>query len=104
MYKAQWKHLQVLAGQFWKQWRSQYFNNLQHRQIWPVECRNIQTEDLVHMVGDTLPRNQWQKGTVDSVFPSSHGLVRKVSVRVIRNGKPVTYIRPITKLAHLMSD
>jgi hypothetical protein len=29
------------------------------------------------MVGDTLPRNQWQKGTVDSVFPSSHGLVRK---------------------------
>ena len=28
MYKAQWKHVQVLAGQFWKQWRSQYCNNL----------------------------------------------------------------------------
>ena len=55
------------------------------------------------MVDDNLPHNQWQKGTVDSVFPSSDGLVIKVSVRVIRNGEPVTYIRPITKLVHLMS-
>jgi hypothetical protein len=57
MYKAQWKHVQVLAGQFWKQWRS-------------CPCRVSQhtNRDIVLMVDDTVPRNQLQKGTVDSVF------------------------------------
>ncbi|CAC5372300.1 unnamed protein product [Mytilus coruscus] len=104
MYKSQWKHVQVLANQFWKQWNLQYLQNLQTRSKWPIENRNLQIGDIVLMFDVSLPRNQWPTGIIDEVFPSKDGLVRKVSVRVIKNGEPVTYTRPITQLVHLMSD
>ncbi|XP_071172930.1 uncharacterized protein [Mytilus edulis] len=104
MYKSQWKHVQVLANQFWKQWNLQYLHNLQTRSKWPSENRNLQIGDFVLMIDVSLPRNQWPTGIIDEVFPSKDGLVRKVSVRVIKNGEPVTYSRPVTQLVHLMSD
>ena len=104
MYQSQWKHVQLLADQFWKRWRTQYLHNLQSRQKWHVEGRNLQTGDIVTMIDDDLPRYQWPVGIVETIFPSSDGLVRKASVRVIRKGEPVTYTRPICKLIYLFSD
>ncbi|CAC5372315.1 unnamed protein product [Mytilus coruscus] len=59
MYKSQWKHVQVLANQFWKQWNLQYLHNLQTRSKWPIENRNLQIGDIVLMIDVSLPRNQW---------------------------------------------
>ncbi|CAG2230743.1 unnamed protein product [Mytilus edulis] len=92
------------ANQFWKQWNLQYLHNLQTRSKWPSENRNLQIGDFVPMIDVSLPHNQWPTGIIDEVFPSKDGLVRKVSVRVIKNGEPVTYSRPVTQLVHLMSD
>ena len=56
------------------------------------------------MLDSSVPRNQWPTGVVERVFPSSDGLVRKASVRVMKENVPVTYIRPITQLIYLFSE
>ncbi|XP_021358095.1 uncharacterized protein LOC110453467 [Mizuhopecten yessoensis] len=104
MYKSQWRHVQVLADQFWNRWSSQYLQNLQLRMKWQQERRNLEVGEVVLMMDSSVPRNQWPVGLVERVFPSSDGLVRKASVRVMRGTVPVTYIRPITQLVYLCSE
>ena len=50
-----------------------------------------------------LSRNQWPIGTINEVFPSKDGKIRKVSVRVKRGQNFVTYTRPINELVYLLS-
>ena len=50
----------------------------------------------------TVVRNEWPLGTVLRVFPSDDGLVRKLELGVIMNGKPVNYVRPITEIVKLL--
>ena len=104
VYKVQWKHVQVLADQFWKRWQSEYLHNLQKRQKWQHEHKNLVIGDIVLMSDKECKRNQWSMGTVDKVFPSADGLVRSVSVRTIKDLKPVNYTRPVTKLVYLFSE
>lgn len=48
-------------------------------------------------------RGQWPLGIVTRVFPSQNdGKVRTVEVRIIRDGKRVTFVRPITELVLLI--
>ena len=103
-YKVQWKHVQVLADQFWKRWQSEYLHNLQKRQKWQHEHKNLAIGDIVLMSDKECKRNQWSMGTVDKVFPSADGLVRSVSVRTIKDLKPVNYTGPVTKLVYLFSE
>ena len=104
MYKSQWRQVQLLADQFWKCWQQQYLRGLQVRRKWKEERRNLQKDDVVLMIDDSVSRIHWPVGIVEDVYPSSDGLVRKVSVRVISDGKPVTYTRPVTQLVHLLSE
>lgn len=104
MYKSQWKHVQVLANHFWKRWRNEYLQNLQVRKKWSQECSNLKKGDVVMMMDSDVPRIEWPLGIIQEVYPSSDNLVRKVSVRVVREGKPVTYTRPITQIVYLFSD
>ena len=104
MYRSQWRQVQVLANQFWKWWKDQYLQTLQPRKKWPNLCSNIQKGDVVLMKDSSSPRIHWPVGIVEEVYPSSDGLVRKVSVRVIFEGKPVVYTRPVTQLILLLSD
>ena len=104
MYRSQWRQVQVLANQFWKRWKDQYLQTLQLRKKWPNLSSNIQKGDVVLMKDSRSPRIHWPVGIVEEVYPSSDGLVRKVSVRVIFEGKPVVYTRPVTQLILLLSD
>ena len=47
-------------------------------------------------------RNNWPLGRIDSVYRSEDGKVRKVCVRVIKNGSSVTYMRPINEVVLLI--
>lgn len=49
-------------------------------------------------------RNDWPIGIVKCVFPGDDGRVRKVELKVVRNGKTTTYIRPITELVVLLES
>ena len=96
-YRRRWKHAQWLADQFWKRWRKEYVVNLKRRQKSITPSRNLATGDLVLLVDENLPRNQWRLGRVKEAMRSSDGLVRKVRVKT----QAGTLIRPITKLCLL---
>lgn len=104
MYKSQWRHVQVLAEQFWKKWNSQYIQNLQTRPKWQQERPNMKPGDVVLMKDSEAPRNCWPMAVINEVYPSSDSLVRKVSIRVMRDDKMVFYTRPITQLIYLFSS
>lgn len=45
----------------------------------------------------------WPAAKVERIFPSNDSCVRKVEVKVIKDGKPVHYIRPIVEILMLFS-
>ena len=101
--KRRWKQVQYLTELFWKRWRSQYVVNLQKRQKWCNEKKDLKIDDLVLVTDVALPRNQWPLGRVVDVNKSDDGRVRSVKIRVHRNNFKTTIIeRPIVKLVKLI--
>ncbi|XP_063446815.1 uncharacterized protein LOC134726347 [Mytilus trossulus] len=101
---AEWKRVMVLSDMFWSRWRKEYLNNLQSRRKWHKDVPNIKEGDVVLLRDKTLIRNEWPLGLVIRAFASDDGKVRKTELRVIRDGKPTVYVRPITELVLLVSD
>lgn len=101
VYTSQWKFVQFLAEQFWRQWRREYLQSLQHRRKWHDIQENIREGDIVIIKDNELHRNQWPLGLIECVYPGKDNLVRKVKLRVIRDGKPHEYMRPITQIVFL---
>lgn len=104
MLRSQWKHVQVLAEEFWQKWRSEYLHSLQPRKKWKSDTQNLTVGTVVLMKDNTCARNDWPIGIVKRVFPGDDGRVRKVELKVVRNGKTTTYIRPITELVVLLES
>lgn len=102
IYRAQWKHVQVLADIFWRHWRREYLSILQTRRKWKHEHRNLNPDDVVLIRDSSEHRNNWPVGIVSRVFKSEDDLVRKVEVRTIRDGKPTFYTRPVQELVVLL--
>jgi hypothetical protein len=104
MYKSQWKFVQILADQFWKKWRSEFLAQLQRRSKWTTSQPNLREGDVVLLKDSSVNRNQWPVAIVTQTFPSSDSLIRTVQVKVVKDGKPVFYTRPISELVLLISD
>lgn len=77
---------------------------LQARQKWNCEQPSLKKGDVVLMSDMEVPRVQWPIGVIEQCFSSQDGRIRKVSVRVIKNQKPVAYTRPITELVYLFGE
>lgn len=99
--KSAWKNVQVMAEDFWRRWKTEYLHQLQKREKWHEQSRNIKTGDVV-LVKDETPRNEWPVGVVRRTFESQDGLVRKVELTVVKDGKPVLCVRPIADLVLLL--
>ncbi|VDI17670.1 Hypothetical predicted protein [Mytilus galloprovincialis] len=97
VYTTQWKFVQVLAEQFWTQWRREYLQTLQSRRKWQQTQENIKEGDTVILKDGDQHRNLWPIGLIEHIFPSKDNLVRKVLVRTIRDGQVRVYVRPITQ-------
>lgn len=104
LYRIQWKRVQALADIFWKSWRMEYLTSLQQRCKWQVDCPNIQQVDIVRMKEKDVRRNEWTMGIVIRAFPSSDGKVRKVEIRVTKDGKLALVTRPTTDMVRLLSS
>jgi hypothetical protein len=104
LYRAQWKHVQVLAQTFWNRWRREYLPLLQSRSKWHMETPNVSVGDVVLLKEKEAPRNEWPVGIITRTFPSDDSLVRKVEVRMMRDNQPVEYTRPITEIVNLVLD
>ena len=105
LYREEWKRVQVFSDRFWNQWRTEYLHTLQHRRKWHDERQNLKEGDVVLLRDKEVHRNQWPLGLVIDAIPSdSDGIVRKVQVRVVREGKMTTYTRPVTEVVLLVSE
>ena len=91
--------MQFLADQFWTRWVKEYLPNLQLRQKWLETKGNLQTDSIVLILDESLPRNNWPLGRVLKTFPGRDGLVRSVQVKTANN----VLVRPINKLCLLES-
>lgn len=104
MLRSQWKHVQVLAEEFWQKWKSEYLHSLQLRKKWKSETQNLTVGTVVLMKDSACARNDWPIWIVKRVFPIDDGRMKKVELKVVRNGKTTTYIRPITELVVLLES
>lgn len=98
-YGRRWRHVQLVAAEFWKRWIKEYLPTLQVRRKWQNESVNLRVGDIVLLVDYSLPRCSWALGRVTNVFPGSDNLVRSAQILT----KNSTVIRPISKLAFLES-
>ena len=102
IYRAEWKHVKMLSDIFWKQWRSDYLHSLQKRRKWHNDNENLKSGDVVLLRDKTLYRGEWPVGIIVEAIESDDGKVRKGSVRIHRDGKNVTYTRPISEMVLLV--
>lgn len=64
----------------------------------------IKIGDVILLMDSSLPRFQWPVRVVERVYLShNNDHVRKVQVRIVRDGKPVILTRPTTELVLLIN-
>ena len=80
-YNRGWKQAHHLASAFWKRWSDEYMRALLRRQRWINRERNFREDDVVLVVCDHMPKDQWPLGMIQSVETSADGLVRTVIVK-----------------------
>lgn len=103
LYKSQWRQVQGLADCFWKKWRQEYLATLQTRRKWKGERPNIQEGDVVLLKDSQVRRNEWPVGLIVKAIPSGDNKVRKVEVKITKQGTAKTYLRPVTEVIVLLS-
>lgn len=83
----------------------EYLSTLQGRKKWQWLNPNIQVGDLVLLKDQQAERIEWPMGLIVKSVPSDDSKVRKVEVKVSRQGTVKTFIRPhgtITELILLL--
>ena len=111
--RKRWRRVQYLTNEFWNRWRKEVIQTLQSRQKWSRSCPNINIGDIVLIVDDNLPRNEWQLGRVSATVQSSDGRVRAVKLAIAdshldalgKQMRPTRHLeRPIQKLVLLLKS
>lgn len=102
--RVQWKRAQHLATIFWDKWKKEYIHTLQNRRKWHRTERNVQVNDVILLKDKDVHRNDWPLGIVTKVFPGEDDQVRKEEVKVSRNGRVSSYIRPVTEIVVLLEQ
>jgi len=97
VFRKRWRHVQVIAENFWKKFVKFYLPELQRRVKWTDVNPNLKPGDLVMLMDVLTPRNLWPIGLVQSVDVGRDGLVRSVKVKT----KDGVYARPVVKIVLL---
>jgi hypothetical protein len=103
LFSRQWRQVQSLANTFWHRWRREYLATLQGRRKWQNERPNLLVGDVVLLKNSQAKRNDWPMGMVVKTFPGSDGRVRKVEVKVVKEGSSKVFLRPISDVVLLLS-
>lgn len=94
---TRWRLVSHLKHQFWKQWSREYLNELQQRNKWKTESRNLAEDTMVIIKDENLHIMKWPIGRVLKTHKGNDGLVRSAEIKTA-NG---IYTRPIHLLAPL---
>ena len=109
--RRRWRRVQHLADLFWTRWKREYLQNIQPRQRWNRERRDMEEGDVVMIKDENAPRNEWRLGRVDEVYREADNHVRKVKLAIAdrsldqkgQRRTPCSYLeRPIQKLVLLL--
>ena len=95
--RKMWRRTQYMLDLFWSKFKSGYLNEKQRRLKWTAEVRNVRVGDIVLLKDDSLTRNDWPKGIIESVKLSDDHRVRSAKVRLASrhlNNKGVPYTKP----------
>jgi hypothetical protein len=68
-----------------------------------VNGPSIKDGDVVLLKDSDSPRNQLPIGVVDEAIPSRDSRVRKVQLKIQRNGKTTILTRPVSEIVVLIS-
>ncbi|XP_077865842.1 uncharacterized protein LOC144352833 [Saccoglossus kowalevskii] len=98
--RHRWRRVQYLTNEFWSRWKTEFLPTLQERQKWVASQPDLQKDDVVMMMDDSLPQSRWPLARIIETFPGEDGHVRKVRLAV---GQSI-YDRPIHKLVLLVSQ
>ncbi|KAM4544606.1 uncharacterized protein PAE49_017493 [Odontesthes bonariensis] len=104
LHGKQWKHVQCLANTFWKRWRRDYLSTLQGRRKWTEERPSVRAGDIVLLKDSQAHRNEWPVGVIVNTLPSGDKRIRKVQVKIIRDGTVKVLLRPISEIVVLLPD
>ena len=96
--RKQWQTAQYFADCFWKRWLKEYLPTLMPSRKWHEKQENLRIGDIVLILDDNLPRNQWKKGIVIEVFPGTDGEVRIVNLKTA-GGILTRAVRKLVKFA-----
>nr|XP_055049757.1 uncharacterized protein LOC129435890 [Misgurnus anguillicaudatus] len=95
--KRRWRHSQVLADHFWTAFIRYYLPELQGRQKWRSDGKELAVGQVVLLIDHQLPRALWPVGTVVETYAGADGRIRTAKIQV-RNKM---YIRPVVKLIQI---
>ncbi|XP_062611017.1 uncharacterized protein LOC134272834, partial [Saccostrea cucullata] len=104
IYRAQWKRVQCLSELFWQKWKKDYLHTLQTRRKWKSVVPDLTEGSIVLLKDNDVPRQSWPLARIVKVLPSDDGRIRKVIIRVHRDGKNIEYTRPISELVLLVKN
>ena len=92
-----WRRAQNRVNQFWKAFKRDYLSLLHSRSKWRNTKENLEKDDLVILVDETVERHRWKMGRIEKTFKSGPH-VRRVEVKKA-DGKVV--LRDRTKIVKL---
>lgn len=78
-------------------------STLQNRRKWSDTRTNLKEGDVVLLRDKSVHINQWLLAVIEEFLPSSDEVVRKVSIRLVRDGRTVTYTRQVNELILLVN-
>ena len=102
MLRSQWKLVQGLADEFWSRWTKEYISTLQVRRKWKQKETNLNIGDVVLLREKESHRSVWPMAVVTKLFPNNDSLVRKVEIKLNRENKTCTLVRPVVELVPLV--
>lgn len=95
-----YEQIEKLKQCFWNRWFTEYISQLQQRQKWKTNQRNLSVGELVLLQENNLPPYKWTLGRISAVHPGTDGVVRVATVKTA-NGE---FRRAVVKWAPLPID
>ena len=95
-----WRNVRKLVDAFWERWSKEYVVMLQSRSKWQKTAPNLFVGQIVILVDELQPRDQWKLGVVEAI-PGDGQHVRTVTVQMA-NGKRL--VRHCNRLVGLELD
>jgi len=96
-----------ILQEHWNSWNKDYLLKLQSKPKWVKVEKEFWIGELVQLMHENMPPNQWKLARITEVKKSKDGHIRTVTLetegKYLPNGKKKikTFTRPITSICHL---